>query len=169
LTKENVKQIMHFIITQKTITETICSGGLANETLFAVIFKLYKELDDNSTNKHRSHILSVSSHIADWNRRSSTTSPHVFKDANETDIKFIDDQLERNHYSCFIRKISPDFPDDILKYYIYENNKEIDEKIVLKEPIEMLINRYYFIVKKYGFYLILLFGFYYLLYYYLKN
>jgi hypothetical protein len=149
LTKENVKQVLHFINTQKRITETICSGGLANETLFAVIFKFYKELEDKPKNK--SHIICVSTHIADWYRRSSTTSPHVFKDADEDDIKFIDKELERNPYHIFIRKVAPEFPDEILRHYIYEHNKENDEQLILVEPSEMLINRYRTIGKKFLF------------------
>ena len=30
LTRENVNQVIHFVNTQKSITQTICSGGLAN-------------------------------------------------------------------------------------------------------------------------------------------
>jgi hypothetical protein len=144
LTRANVNQILHFIVNQKTITETICGGGLANETLFAVIFKFYKELEDNS--KIPSHINCVVSHIADWNRRSSTTSPHVFKDANEADINFIDKEIERNNYACFIRKIATEFPDEILRYYIYEKNKEKETQLILVEPTEMIINRYKYII-----------------------
>jgi Core-2/I-Branching enzyme len=145
LTIENIRQIIHFINNQQTITQTICSGGLANETLFAVIFKLYKELDDPTK---KSHIHCVSTHIADWNRRSSPTSPHLFKDADETDIKFIESELERNKYSIFIRKIAPEFPDDILRHYIFEYNKEQTDKLVLIEPREMIYNKYGHILKK---------------------
>jgi len=164
LTRENVKQILHFIVTQKTITETICGGGLANETLFAVIFKFYKELEDNS--KISTHINCSVSHIADWNRRSSTTSPHVFKDANETDINFIDKELERNFYACFIRKVAPEFPDEILRHYIYENNKEKDNQLILVEPIEMLISRYSFMAKK-SIYILLMATMFYFLFLYI--
>jgi hypothetical protein len=146
LTKENVKQIMFFMNTQENITKTICSGGLANETLFAVIFKCYKELGDNSTLNSR--IICESSHLADWNRRSSTTSPHVFKDADEDDINFIDRELERNKFACFIRKISPVFPDNILRHYIYEHDKDNDNRISLVEPREMLISKYSIIIGK---------------------
>jgi len=146
LTKENVKQIMYFIKTQKNITELISNGGFANETLFAVIFKFFKELDNKPNDKSR--INCVSTHIADWNRRSSTTSPHVFKDADETDIKFIDKELERNFYACFIRKIAPEFSDETLRHYIYEKNKEYDSQLVLIEPREMLISRYSVIFRK---------------------
>lgn len=136
LTKENVKQVMRFIATQNSITQTICSGGLANETLFAVVFKYYKELNT------KSHINCVSTHISDWYRRSSKTSPHVFKHADEDDIKFIDKELERNPYHIFIRKVAPEFPDEILRHYIYEYDREKDDKLVLIQPVEMMYNRY---------------------------
>lgn len=138
LTRENVKQVFHFVSTQQTITKTICDGGLANESLFAIIFKFYKELDS------KSHINCVTTHLADWNRQSSTTSPHVFKDANEEDINFIDKELERNLYAMFIRKVAPEFPDEILRQYIYKN----DDELVIVEPYEMIYNRYQIMVKK---------------------
>ena len=146
LTRVNVKQIIHFVNTQKSITDTICSGGLANESLFAIIFKFYKEIDFKTNNT--SHIKCVSTHITDWNRRSSTTSPHVFKEANEEDITFIDKELERNSYHIFIRKISPEFPDEILRHYIYEHNKEKDDALVIIEPREMTFDKYSVIGKK---------------------
>jgi hypothetical protein len=139
LTRENVKQVFHFVSTQQTITKTICDGGLANESLFAIIFKFYKEIEDGSIN---SHINCCVSHLADWKRMSSSTSPHVFKDATEEDINFIDNELERNPYSCFIRKVSLEFPDEVLRYYIYEKNKVKDNKILLLQPRDMIINRY---------------------------
>jgi hypothetical protein len=158
LTKESVKQIFHFVSTQHLITKTICDGGLANESLFAIIFKFYKELNDNSK-----RIISAVSHLTDWNRRSSTTSPHKFKDANETDIQFIEKELERNKYAMFIRKVDKEFPDIILRQYIYEYNKKMDDKLVLVEPFEMIFDRYknliylsIFITALYGLYRMLL-------------
>lgn len=144
LTRENIKQVFHFVSTQQTITKTICDGGLANESLFAIIFKFYKELEHTS----KSHIISSVSHLADWNRRSSPTSPHVFKHADEEDIKFIDKELERNKYAIFIRKVDVEFPDEILHDYIYKKNKEEDNILVLVEPNEMLYSRYQMITKK---------------------
>jgi hypothetical protein len=158
LTKESVKQIFHFVSTQHLITKTICDGGLANESLFAIIFKFYKELNDNSK-----RIISAVSHLTDWNRRSSTTSPHKFKDADETDIQFIEKELERNKYAMFIRKVDKEFPDIILRQYIYEYNKKMDDKLVLVEPFEMIFDRYknliylsIFITALYGLYRMLL-------------
>lgn len=145
LTRENVKQVFHFVSTQQTITKTICDGGLANESLFAIIFKFYKELEDSHSN---SHIISAVTHLADWSRRSSTTSPHIFKEANEEDIKFIDKELERNFYAMFIRKVAPEFPDEIIRHYIYEQRKVEDNQLILLEPFEMTFNRYSIVAKK---------------------
>ena len=159
LTRENVKQVFHFVSTQKIITKTICDGGLANESLFTIIFNFYKELEE--TNK--SHIICSISHLADWKRMSSATSPHLFKNADEEDIKFIDTELERNFHAMFIRKVAPEFPDEILRQYIFKN----DDNLVIVEPYEFMYNRYQVIIKNslyvlacvmvlYIFYLILL-------------
>jgi len=147
LTKENVKQVITFINTQKPITETICRGGLANETFFAIVFKYYKQLEDQSNNN--SHILCVSTHITDWTRRATSTSPHIFKDACEDDITFINKELKINPYNIFIRKVATEFPDEILKHYIYEYGKEYDSQLVLIEPNEILISRYCAIFRKF--------------------
>jgi hypothetical protein len=117
ITKENVKQVLYFVSTQKTLTKIICDGGLANESLFAIIFKIYKELD-NGKNRINCSV----SHLTDWGRQSSATSPHVFRDGNAADINFLDKELERNPYAMFVRKVAIEFPDSILKHYIYEKN-----------------------------------------------
>jgi hypothetical protein len=155
--RENIKQIFHFVSNQQNITKTICNGIIANESLFAIIFKIYKELQDiPSTN---SHIICSESHISDWKRMSSTTSPHIFKDANEEDIKFL--EQKRVFSVMFIRKIAPEFPDEILRHYIYEHNKEKDNNLVLKEPSVMIYNRYINIIKNNSHILLGLLFFYY--------
>jgi hypothetical protein len=113
LTRENVKQIFHFVLTQKNMTKTICDGGLANESLFAIILKMYGQIDS---------VKCEVSHLTDWDRMTSATSPHVFKDANKEDTVFIDKELQKKHYAVFIRKISTEFPDEILRQYIFKND-----------------------------------------------
>jgi hypothetical protein len=156
LTRENIKQVFHFVSSQQTITKKICDGGLANESLFAIIFKYYKELENNFSN---SHIICAVSHLADWKRMNSATSPHVFKDANEGDIKFIDKELEGNRFAMFIRKVAPEFSNDIIRHYIYEQSKN-DKKLLLIEPFEFTYNRYQLIGKKSFYYLSFLIIFY---------
>jgi len=148
LTRENVKQVFHFVSAQQTLTKTICDGGLANESLFAIIFKLSKELEEGVLARN-SHIFCVESHLVDWSRMASSTSPHLFKNADEKDTKFIENGLQNNYYSMFIRKIAVEFPDDVLNHYIYDFNRDNDNKLVLVEPINFMINRYKSYVKQY--------------------
>lgn len=133
INKENALQCLSFINTQQKITSTICNGGLANESLFAIIMYVYKQLD--MTGKNTDKLISAVTHTTDWNRTSTTTSPHLFKDGNETDIKFIDNSLKNEKYVAFIRKISTEFPNDILRYYIFEKSKTEDERLILREPM----------------------------------
>jgi hypothetical protein len=117
LSREKVNEVKHFVLTNQSLTKTICEGGLANESLFAIIFCLYKSLNKN--------IINYSSHAIDWSRQSTTTSPHVFIEGNDTDIQFINKELERNKYTIFIRKIAPEFPDDILLQYITDTSSDV--------------------------------------------
>jgi hypothetical protein len=142
LKRENVLQIVSFVNVKKEMTKIICAGGLANESLFAIILYCYKELESSDK------VISAITHITDWSRMTSATSPHIFKDANEKDIKFIDTELEKNKFSMFIRKISPEFPNEILREYIYQKYKVCDNNLILKEPIFFIVskikNRIYF-------------------------
>ena len=135
--RENVLQVLNFINNQQEVTTLICRGGLANESIFAIIMRFYKQLEPSGS------VISYVTHIADWNRMASATSPHMFKEANEKDIKFIDSELklEKNKCVMFIRKIAPEFPNDILRHYIYEHNKDNDNKLILKEPIIFTYNK----------------------------
>jgi hypothetical protein len=137
--RENVWQTLQFVKRNKEITKTVTAGGLANESLFAIVMAYYKQLGKNVS----TDIISAVTHLADWDRRSSPTSPHLFKDGNETDIAFIERELERNKYAIFIRKIAIEFPDELLNHYIYDYSKEKDDKLVIREP------RVFFGAKKY--------------------
>ena len=134
--RENVLQCLHFIKTNSKLTQIICSGGLANESLFAIVLKGFEQLDPNFKN-----VISATTHITDWSRMTSKTSPHLFKHANELDIKFIDENLEKCGFSMFIRKVSPEFPNEVLKHYIYEVNREKDKQLYVKEPIIFMYYR----------------------------
>ena len=120
LKRKNVLQILNLMYKQPKITKTICNGGLANESLFAILLYMSKQL--NSDN-----LISSVTHITDWKRMSSPTSPYIFKIADDTSIEFIDTELEKNKYAIFLRKVATSFPDEILKYYIYEENKNTDD------------------------------------------
>lgn len=135
LKRENVCQVLDFVNKQQEITKTICSGGLANESLFAISLYYHRQLELNGP------VISSATHIADWNRMQTKTSPHLFQKADEQDIKFIGTELERNKYAMFIRKVAPEFPDEVLRHYIYEHNKDNDNKLSLREPNIFIYNR----------------------------
>jgi hypothetical protein len=117
LKREHVLSINKYMNTKKEIVKTICDGGLANESLFAIIFYACKQLNNT-------HLISSPTHATDWSRMTSSTSPHLFKYANKTDIAFIEKFINENKYTMFIRKISPEFPDTILEKYIYDYSKD---------------------------------------------
>lgn len=118
LQRENIKHILTFVNKQPAATKTICDGKLANESLFAIILHGYKQLEPTG------RVISAVTHITDWNRMTTTTSPHVFKDANKTDLQFIESESKKNKYAMFIRKIAPEFPNDVLRHYIYKVNHD---------------------------------------------
>ena len=129
--RENVLQCLHFANFQKKIKETICNGGLANESLFAIIMYANRQLKDD--------VICAVSHTTDWSRRTSSTSPHLFKEGNETDIQFINKSLEIDKYVMFIRKVAPEFSDALLREYIYEKSKEEDDKLIVVMPFSFVI------------------------------
>ena len=133
LTREHIQKILSIIQVQKELVYTICAGGLANESLFAILLKLCGELDDNE-----SKVRSVSTHLTDWGRRPNPTSPHLFTEGNEQDIDFLKRELERNPEALFIRKVAPEFPDDVLRYFIYEFGKNIDDDFVGQECLHLM-------------------------------
>lgn len=137
LKRENVLQILNFVNIKQDLTNIICSGGLANESLFAIILHLCKQLG-----KTKFSVISGVTHITDWSRMVTATSPHLFKDANYKDINFINTELEKNKYAIFIRKMDIDFSNDILRKYIYQYNKEKDELLIIKEPFHFKIHKY---------------------------
>jgi hypothetical protein len=151
LKRENVYQCINFVNKQQNLTQTITKGGLANESLFAIILYCYNTLNN---------VIPGITHMTDWSRQSNSTSPHIFKEGNEKDIKFINDSLKENPYVMFIRKVHPTFPNEILKNYIYKYNEEEDKKLVLKNPF--LLKKLYNIFKQIIFYFFILYFFYFL-------
>ena len=129
--RENVLQCLHFANFQKKIKETICNGGLANESLFAIIMYANRQLKDD--------VICAVSHTTDWSRRTSSTSPHLFKEGNETDIQFINKSLKTDKYVMFMRKVAPEFSDTLLREYIYEKSKEEDDKLIVVMPFSFVI------------------------------
>ena len=80
----------------------ICNGGLANESIFAIILSFYKQLNPT-------HTINAATHITDWSKMSSATSPYIFKTGNNDERSFIEAELTKNKYAIFVRKVAPEF------------------------------------------------------------
>lgn len=112
LKKEDALLCIGYKNTNKSRYQTICNGIVANESIFAIILKTFNQLDN---------VKSVSTHLTDWSRMASPTSPHLFKEGNKKDCQIIDSLFLKNEYAMFLRKVAPEFPDSILHDYIYRD------------------------------------------------
>jgi hypothetical protein len=83
-------------------------GGLANESIFAIMLQTFKELTNPQT------IINESSTIADWSRMANPTSPYCFKEASQENISIIKNLLKENKYAIFLRKVHKEFPSEAL-------------------------------------------------------
>ena len=133
LKREDVYTSLQYIQHKSNILKIISDGGLANESLFAIILFSCGKLGS---------VINRASHAADWSRMASSTSPHIFETADNKDIQFIEDSLLKNNYTMFIRKVAINFPDEILRNYIYEYSREEDDKLVIRMPMNTFLVHY---------------------------
>jgi hypothetical protein len=123
LKREDVVRCLEYRRYNNKLYQIICNGAIANESIFAIILYSYDQLKK---------VKKAVTHVADWTRMSSATSPHLFKDGTDADVVFIETFLRENNYAMFLRKVHPDFPDEILNKYTktilpeYENSFSID-------------------------------------------
>lgn len=120
LTRQHVLCCIDFLAKKHSIYKTVCGGGLANESLFAIVLQSYKQLDNEKT------VLNESTTITDWTRMPNPTSPYTFVNKSaidlNKDILFITDCLRTNPYYMFLRKVDKSFPDEILLDFIYNKD-----------------------------------------------
>jgi hypothetical protein len=109
LCRDHVQKCILFLTAKHGIYAQVNEGGLANESIFAIILQTFKEI----TNPKR--MINESATISDWSRMTSPTSPYTFIDGTEENVKFICDLLKKNKYALFLRKVNKKFPDTVLK------------------------------------------------------
>jgi hypothetical protein len=112
LSREHVKKCMLFMFLNTNIYKTINAGGLANESIFAIMLNSFNILYDES------QIINKVSTITDWTRMSSPTSPYLFTDATQENITIINDLLKENKYAMFLRKVHSQFPNNALMQFL---------------------------------------------------
>lgn len=72
LCRKHVHQCMIFMAMKNSIYNIVNAGGLANESLFAIVLQTFHEYGNAS--RH----INLSSTLCDWERMSSPTSPYYF-------------------------------------------------------------------------------------------
>jgi hypothetical protein len=117
LSRHHVSNIIEFKFKYKKIFDLISDGGVANESLFSIILQYTNKLQE---------VIQSPSHITDWGRMMSATSPYLFKEQNKNDNLFIEKTLSDNNYIIFIRKIDTNYSDSTIRFYIYGYNKKND-------------------------------------------
>jgi hypothetical protein len=108
-TRSHVHKCLIFLAAKNSVYNQVNEGGLANESLFAIILQTFKELINPNT------LINSSTTLTDWTRMSSPTSPYLFKEATPENINIIKNLLKENPYAMFLRKVDRAFPDAALK------------------------------------------------------
>lgn len=140
LTRNHVYKSILFMVKKNDIYQKVCKGGLANESLFAIILQTFKDLDSTSN-----YLVNQSSTISDWSRMSNATSPHLFLHGNETDLMFINNELSQNKYVMFLRKVHVSFPDNILFDFIKPKSKKKHNVFLLNVVLIISLLSFYFL------------------------
>ena len=118
LSRDHVHKCILFLTIKNDIYQKVNAGGLANESIFAIILQTFDQLGN------KDKLLNEQSTITDWTRMSSPTSPYLFKEATDENINIIAKLLKDNPKTMFLRKVDSAFPDQaILDLYGNEKKK----------------------------------------------
>lgn len=110
LTRTGVEASLSFLSNKPKLYRTVCEGGLANESLFAIIFQMFGLLTSI-------HVRDEVTTLCDWTRKSSPTSPFVFESATPENKAWIHQAKAQHPFAMFLRKVSREFPDADLREY----------------------------------------------------
>ncbi len=111
LCRKHVQQCIIFLVGKKGIYDKINMGGLANESLFAIILQTFKQLNNDKT------YINSSTTVCDWSRMSTPTSPYVFEIFDESNKIMVDKLLKENKYAIFLRKVKKTVKNEDIKYF----------------------------------------------------
>jgi hypothetical protein len=109
LSRDHVQKCILFLVAKNNIYKAVIEGGLANESIFAIILQTFKEI----VNPYKT--INDSATIADWSRMPTPTSPYLFEEGTEQNVNVICDLLKENKYAMFLRKVHWSFPDQAIK------------------------------------------------------
>jgi hypothetical protein len=141
LTKADAVNCLLYKQFKKHIYAIVCKGGLANESIFAIILKSFKRIETE-------YVKNEISTLIDWSRMTSSTSPYVFKNSEnmeklKKDISWIITNKKKNKYTLFLRKVDISFPDEILNDIIYNkstinDNNNVENNFTVKKYMNLI-------------------------------
>jgi len=105
LNKYHAQICIKYMNVNSKIYNLICSGDVGNESVFAIIFKADRTLDN---------VLNEETTVTDWDRMMSSTSPYLFRESTDHNTQFVEKYMDENKNAMFIRKIDKTFPDETL-------------------------------------------------------
>jgi hypothetical protein len=111
LSRAHVQKCILFLVAKNDIYKQVNAGGLANESIFAIMLQTFGQLSN-----HSGSLINAVNTITDWTRMSSPTSPYLFKNGDNLagDINIISNLLKENPYAMFLRKVDKSFPDQTI-------------------------------------------------------
>ena len=138
LKRKDVDRCIKYMVHKNSTYNIICEGGLANESIFAIILRSFDELDN---------VINSTSTITDWSRMEGPTSPHCFIEGNKEDISFIVKSLQEETYAMFLRKVHKRFPENLLldlinapeKFQNYETNANNPNNFNTNEALDLIM------------------------------
>jgi hypothetical protein len=160
LTRQHVHKCIIFMVGKHGLYEQINDGGLANESIFAIMLQTFNILTNNTNNTNNTNtLINEQSNLTDWTRMSSPTSPYLFKDATPENLNIIKKLLKENKYSMFLRKVDQKFPNESLleimetecnhKYDILYNHAKKKDKFTFYSKIKSMIKNFeYYVANK---------------------
>jgi len=110
LSRDHVQKCILFLVAKNDIYKQVNAGGLANESIFAIMLQTFGQLNNPDA------LINAVSTVTDWTRMSSPTSPYLFKNGDnlEADINIIKNLLKENPYAMFLRKVDKSFPNQTI-------------------------------------------------------
>lgn len=141
LSRYHVYLCMLFMSEKYNLYKHIISGGLANESIFAIILETFNELNSKK-------IMNSSSNISDWSRMSNPTSPYLFKYIDDYNYMIISDLLKNNPYAMFVRKIHYDCPDENIIQIMNKNYSNEKINFTFYNNIYSILHYFYFLLEK---------------------
>lgn len=154
LCRNHVQKCILFVISKNNIYQSVNEGGIANESIFAIILQSFKELTNKQT------MINENSSVADWSRMSSPTSPHVFKEGTDEDVNIICNLLKEHKYTMFLRKVHKSFPEEKLHKIMYNTDFGHTYDQLRYNPVKQQNIIYYGLLYKYILLLFLFLGLY---------